>query len=81
MSNQLFYFQVLNDTLNPVWNQTFEFVVEDGLHELLILEVYDHDIFGKVIYSYINVILMAYGRFDLMGVLYFFLKKYIRVNF
>ncbi|KAL8503698.1 hypothetical protein ACS0TY_022426 [Phlomoides rotata] len=39
--------RVLNDTLNPVWNQTFEFVVEDGLHELLILEVYDHDIFGK----------------------------------
>lgn len=42
------YIQVLNDTLNPVWNQTFEFVVEDGLHELLILEVYDHDLFGKV---------------------------------
>ncbi|XP_012857849.1 PREDICTED: synaptotagmin-5-like [Erythranthe guttata] len=39
--------QVLNDTLNPVWNQTFDFVVEDGLHELLILEVYDHDTFGK----------------------------------
>ncbi|KAL0372251.1 UNVERIFIED_CONTAM: Synaptotagmin-5 [Sesamum calycinum] len=38
---------VLNDTLNPVWNQTFDFVVEDGLHELLILEVYDHDTFGK----------------------------------
>lgn len=40
--------QVLNDTLNPIWNQTFDFVVEDGLHELLILEVYDHDTFGKV---------------------------------
>ncbi|KAK6118365.1 hypothetical protein DH2020_047936 [Rehmannia glutinosa] len=40
--------RVLNDTLNPVWNQTFDFVVEDGLHELLILEVYDHDTFGKV---------------------------------
>ncbi|KAL6502094.1 Synaptotagmin-5 [Orobanche gracilis] len=39
--------RVLNDTLNPVWNQTFDFVVEDGLHELLILEVYDHDTFGK----------------------------------
>ncbi|KAG8381738.1 hypothetical protein BUALT_Bualt05G0003800 [Buddleja alternifolia] len=39
--------RVLNDTLNPVWNQTFDFVVEDGLHELLIVEVYDHDMFGK----------------------------------
>lgn len=42
------FIQVVNNTLNPVWNQTFEFVVEDGLHELLILEVYDHDLFGKV---------------------------------
>ncbi|PIN24021.1 hypothetical protein CDL12_03264 [Handroanthus impetiginosus] len=39
--------RVLNETLNPVWNQTFDFVIEDGLHELLILEVYDHDTFGK----------------------------------
>lgn len=39
--------RVLNETLNPVWNQTFDFVVEDGLHELLILEVYDKDLFGK----------------------------------
>ncbi|KAI5673331.1 hypothetical protein M9H77_13695 [Catharanthus roseus] len=39
--------RVLNNTLNPVWNQTFDIVVEDGLHDLLILEVYDHDTFGK----------------------------------
>ncbi|KAK9947497.1 hypothetical protein M0R45_003119 [Rubus argutus] len=39
--------RVVNDSLNPVWNQTFDFVVEDGLHEMLILEVYDHDTFGK----------------------------------
>lgn len=39
--------RVLNETLNPVWNQTFDFVVEDGLHELLVLDVYDHDLFGK----------------------------------
>ncbi|CAI9092672.1 OLC1v1027984C1 [Oldenlandia corymbosa var. corymbosa] len=39
--------RVLNDTLNPVWNQTFDFVVEDALHDLLMLEVYDHDTFGK----------------------------------
>lgn len=40
--------QVVNDSLNPVWNQTFDFVVEDGLHDMLILKVWDHDKFGKV---------------------------------
>ncbi|KAK1300105.1 Synaptotagmin-5 [Acorus calamus] len=39
--------RVVNDSLNPAWNQTFDFVVEDGLHDMLILEVYDHDTFGK----------------------------------
>ncbi|KAM7490068.1 hypothetical protein LguiA_032989 [Lonicera macranthoides] len=39
--------RVVNKTLNPVWNQTFDFVVEDGLHDLLMLEVWDHDTFGK----------------------------------
>ncbi|GLT85304.1 hypothetical protein SLE2022_034970 [Rubroshorea leprosula] len=39
--------RVVNDTLNPVWNQTFDFVVEDALHEMLILEVWDHDTFKK----------------------------------
>ncbi|KAH9760587.1 Synaptotagmin-4 [Citrus sinensis] len=39
--------RVAHDTLNPVWNQTFDFVVEDGQHEMLILDVYDHDTFGK----------------------------------
>jgi Ca2+-dependent lipid-binding protein len=40
--------QVINETLDPIWNQTFDLVVEDGLHDLLIFEVYDHDTFGKV---------------------------------
>lgn len=39
--------RVVNDSLNPVWNQTFDFVVEDGLHDMLIMEVWDHDTFGK----------------------------------
>jgi Ca2+-dependent lipid-binding protein len=38
----------VNNCLNPVWNQTFDFVVEDGLHDMLIIEVWDHDTFGKV---------------------------------
>lgn len=40
--------QVVNDSLNPTWNQTFDIVVEDGLHDMLMLEVWDHDTFGKV---------------------------------
>ncbi|CAN4094604.1 unnamed protein product [Withania somnifera] len=39
--------EVVNESLNPVWNQTFDFVVEDGLHDMLMLEVWDHDTFGK----------------------------------
>ncbi|XVE71211.1 hypothetical protein DITRI_Ditri10aG0132700 [Diplodiscus trichospermus] len=39
--------RVANETLNPVWNQTFDFVVEDALHEMIILEVWDHDTFKK----------------------------------
>ena len=41
----------MTDSLNPAWNQTFDFVVEDGLHEMLMLEVWDHDTFGKVRFS------------------------------
>ncbi|KAL5559763.1 hypothetical protein UlMin_035974, partial [Ulmus minor] len=39
--------RVLTENLNPIWNQTFDFVVEDALHDMLIMEVWDHDTFGK----------------------------------
>nr|XP_029116884.1 synaptotagmin-5 isoform X2 [Elaeis guineensis] len=39
--------RVMNQSLNPIWNQTFDFVVEDALHDMLIVEVWDHDIFKK----------------------------------
>lgn len=39
--------RVVNECLNPIWNQTFDFVVEDALHDMLIAEVWDHDTFGK----------------------------------
>ncbi|RDY14295.1 Synaptotagmin-4, partial [Mucuna pruriens] len=60
--------RVVNESLNPVWNQTFDFVVEDGLHEMLIVEVYDHDTFskekiGRVILTLTKVILEGeYGE-------------------
>lgn len=44
----LHIYQVVHNSLDPVWNQTFDFVVEDALHDLLLVEVYDHDTFGKV---------------------------------
>ncbi|XP_048332516.2 synaptotagmin-5 isoform X2 [Ziziphus jujuba] len=46
-SETKFKTRVLTETLNPVWNQTFDFVVEDALHDMLIIEVWDHDTFGK----------------------------------
>ncbi|KAL8152642.1 hypothetical protein V2J09_010402 [Rumex salicifolius] len=39
--------RVVNESLDPVWNQTFDFLVENGLNDMLVLEVYDHDTFGK----------------------------------
>ncbi|XP_028799058.1 synaptotagmin-4-like [Neltuma alba] len=39
--------RVATSGLNPAWNQTFDFVVEDALHEMLILEVWDQDLIGK----------------------------------
>ncbi|PNY00575.1 plant synaptotagmin, partial [Trifolium pratense] len=46
--------RVVNESLNPVWNQTFDFVVEDGLHDMLIVELWDHDTFGKVVNESLN---------------------------
>ena len=55
----------MNESLNPVWNQTFDFVVEDGLHDMLIAEVWDHDTFGKVRHH--SIIIIAYfSRFVLL---------------
>eukprot|EP00243_Klebsormidium_subtile_P000556 TRINITY_DN10949_c0_g1_i1.p1 TRINITY_DN10949_c0_g1~~TRINITY_DN10949_c0_g1_i1.p1 ORF type:complete len:122 (+),score=35.06 TRINITY_DN10949_c0_g1_i1:3-368(+) len=39
--------KVIPKTLNPVWDQKFEFLVEDAAHDMLQLEVWDHDTFGK----------------------------------
>lgn len=34
--------------LNPEWNQTFDFMVEDALHDMLLVDVFDHDTFLEV---------------------------------
>lgn len=66
--------RVVNESLNPIWNQTFDFVVEDGLHDMLILEVYDHDTFrrdymGRCILTLTKVLLEEdyKGTFKLEG--------------
>lgn len=56
--------RVVNESLNPVWNQTFDFVVEDALHDMLILEVWDHDTFGK---DYMGRCIMTLTRVILEG--------------
>ncbi|XP_019440707.1 PREDICTED: synaptotagmin-5-like isoform X2 [Lupinus angustifolius] len=56
--------RVVNDSLNPVWNQTFDFVVEDGLHDMLLVDVYDHDTFGK---DYMGRVILTLTRVILEG--------------
>lgn len=56
--------RVVNESLNPIWNQTFDFMVEDGLHDMLILEVWDHDTFGK---DYMGRCIMTLTRVILEG--------------
>eukprot|EP00897_Mesotaenium_endlicherianum_P001971 jgi/Mesen1/1801/ME000140S00759 len=34
-------------TLDPIFEETFDFLVEDAGHDMLMIEVWDHDIFGK----------------------------------
>lgn len=55
-----FIFQVVNESLNPIWNQTFDFVVEDGLHDMLIAEVWDHDTFGKVRHRFMSIFFVSF---------------------
>ncbi|XP_044950738.1 synaptotagmin-5-like [Hordeum vulgare subsp. vulgare] len=56
--------RVVTETLNPIWNQTFDFVVEDALHDLLMVEVWDHDTFGK---DYIGRCILTLTRAILEG--------------
>ncbi|RZC51068.1 hypothetical protein C5167_019490 [Papaver somniferum] len=54
--------RVINNCLNPVWNQTFDFVVEDGLHDMLQMDIYDHDLFGKVHQDYMGRCILTLTR-------------------
>jgi Ca2+-dependent lipid-binding protein len=41
--------KVIPKNLNPVWNQTFHFFVANAVQDMLIVEVWDKDTFGKVL--------------------------------
>ncbi|KAJ7541462.1 hypothetical protein O6H91_10G060900 [Diphasiastrum complanatum] len=46
-SNQKKTSRVINKNLNPEWNQSFHFLVEDAQHDMLVLEVRSRGTFGK----------------------------------
>lgn len=68
----------MNECLNPVWNQTFDFVVEDGLHDMLTLELWDHDTFGKVPFFLCNYLVHYTSKTNCQK--FFTLKKKIKEN-
>ncbi|CAI5471707.1 unnamed protein product [Closterium sp. Yama58-4] len=39
--------RVVKKTLEPEWNENFEFLVEDGKHDMLVVGLFDHDLLGK----------------------------------
>ena len=40
--------QVVHRNLNPVWQERFQFIVEDASQDMLMAKVWDHDTFGRV---------------------------------
>jgi hypothetical protein len=40
---------VINGDLNPIWNESFHFLVEDAVQDMVMAQVWDKDTFGKVI--------------------------------
>eukprot|EP00270_Netrium_digitus_P018027 TRINITY_DN6782_c0_g1_i1.p1 TRINITY_DN6782_c0_g1~~TRINITY_DN6782_c0_g1_i1.p1 ORF type:complete len:573 (+),score=172.20 TRINITY_DN6782_c0_g1_i1:120-1838(+) len=39
--------KVVQQNLNPEWNESFDLIIQDAAHDLLIMEVWDHDVIGK----------------------------------
>lgn len=42
------FLQVVNSDLNPIWNESFHFLVEDAVQDMVMAQVWDKDTFGKV---------------------------------
>jgi hypothetical protein len=41
----VFKSSIKSETLNPLWNETFEIAIYPGMPEIMVLEVLDHDLF------------------------------------
>jgi Ca2+-dependent lipid-binding protein len=49
MSQNILDLQVLHGTLNPIWDETFHFLVEDARQDMLRVQVWNDDTFGRVV--------------------------------
>lgn len=58
--------KVANDNLNPVWNQTFELIVEDKETQALILEVLIYLTSYSILYASINAFFVSQSRLGLL---------------
>ncbi|MCO5588468.1 hypothetical protein L7F22_042424 [Adiantum nelumboides] len=50
--------RVIHNTCKPEWNSLFHIVVEDALHDMLILEVWNHRLFKEVCYYFQTLLLL-----------------------
>lgn len=41
--------QVARSTLNPIWNETYDLLVQDARQDMLLVHVWNDDTFGKVV--------------------------------
>lgn len=49
MTYKILKLQVLHSTLNPIWDETFHFLVDDARQDMLLVHVWNDETFGKVV--------------------------------
>ena len=49
MTNTILKLQVMHGTLNPIWDEKFHFLVEDARQDMLLVQVWNDETFGKVV--------------------------------
>lgn len=60
----LFILQVVNGDLNPVWKESFHFLVEDAVQDMVMAQVWDKDTFGKVINVSLHFQIQHFRTYD-----------------
>ena len=56
--------QVVNGDLNPVWKESFHFLVEDAVQDMVMAQVWDKDTFGKVINVSLHFQIQHFRTYD-----------------